>query len=71
VFREISNEILQNKEEAYIFPAVFIRMGNKTDIRDVFNTARDEEYKEFIDKCEDCQHEYRKGNEKGIFLELH
>lgn len=66
-FREISNEILQNNGEAYILRSVFIDTGNKTDIRDVFNSARDEEYKEFIDKCEDCQHEIDKETKKGNF----
>jgi len=66
-FREISNEILRNNGEAYILRSVFISLGNKTDIRDVFNAARDEEYKEFVEKCEDCQHEIEKETKKGNF----
>lgn len=67
VFREISNEILLNNGEAYILRSIFICTGNRTDIRDAFNTARDEEYKEFIDKCEDCQYEIDKETRKENF----
>jgi len=66
-FQNIAEEILQNNGDAYILRSAFISMGNKSDIREMFNKARDEEYKEFIDKCEDCQYEIKKETKKSNF----
>ena len=67
VFTEISNDILQNNGEAYILKAVFINTGNAEDIADAFNKARDEEYKEFLGKCEDFFREIEKETAKENF----
>jgi len=67
VFTEISDDILQNNGEAYIFTATFISMGHTDDIAAIFNKARDEEYKEFLDKCEDFYREIEKETAKWKF----
>lgn len=67
VFTEISGDILQNNGEAYILKAGFISTGNTDDITSIFNRARDEEYKEFLGKCEDFFREIEKETEKRNF----
>jgi len=67
VFTEISGDILQNNGEAYILKASFISTGNTDDITSIFNRARDEEYKEFLGKCEDFFREIEKETEKQNF----
>jgi len=67
IFTEISNDILQNNGEAYILKASFISTGNSDDITAIFNKARDEEYKEFLGKCEDFYREIEKETEKENF----
>lgn len=67
IFNEISSDILQNNGEAYIIKAAFISTGKAGDIADAFNGARDEEYKEFLDKCEDFYREIEKETDKGNF----
>lgn len=67
VFSEISGNILQNNGEAYILKSVFISTSNSVDISSIFNKARDEEYKEFIGKCEDFFREIEKETEKKNF----
>jgi len=67
IFNEISNNILQNNGEAYILKAAFISTGNSEDITDIFNKTRDDEYKEFLGKCEDFFREIEKETEKENF----
>lgn len=67
VFNEISEEILQNNGEAYVLESSFLSTGNATDIRDVFSAARDEEYREFLGKCDDFHHEIEKETAKDNF----
>lgn len=67
LFTVISNQILANSGEAYILKSAFISTGNTDDIVCIFNTARDEEYKEFLNKCEDFVHEIEKETTKGKF----
>lgn len=67
VFTEISEDILQNNGEAYILRANFINTGNAEDINGFFNAARDEEYKEFLGRCEDFFREIEKETEKENF----
>lgn len=67
VFSEISGDILQNNGEAYILKADFINTGNADNITGFFNAARDEEYKEFLGKCEDFFREIEKETEKQNF----
>lgn len=59
-FNEISNEIIQNNGKAYILKASFISIGNSEDIVEAFNKARDDEYKEVLEKCEDFFYEIEK-----------
>ena len=67
VFTEISGDILKNNGEAFIMKSVFIRIGNADNITGFFNKARDEEYKEFLDKCEDFFREIEKETERKNF----
>lgn len=67
VFHEISGYILKNGGEAYILKAEFISTGNSEDIIAFFNAARDEEYKEFLGKCEDFVREIEKETKKENF----
>lgn len=67
LFSDIAGDILQNNGEAYILKAVFISTGNTDDIAAIFNKARDEEYKEFLDKCEDFYREIEKETERENF----
>lgn len=71
-FAELSDEVLQNGGEAYILESSFVSTGNAADIRDVFNAARDEEYREFLEKCDDFLHEIEKetAKEKYDFAEI-
>lgn len=71
-FTEISSDILQNNGEAYILKATFISTGKAGDISDTFNKARDEEYKEFLEKCEDffCEIEKETAKENFSFAEI-
>lgn len=67
VFNEISREIIQNSGNAYIVKADFITAVDSSDIVGLFNKARDEEYEEFLDKCEDFFHEIEKETAKQNF----
>lgn len=67
VFAEISKDILQNNGEAYILKAVFINTGNCEDIPEIFNKARNEEYREFLEKCDDFFREIEKETERKNF----
>lgn len=67
VFADISADILQNSGEAYILGADFISTGNADSITSLFNKARDEEYREFLGKCEDFFREIDKETKKGKF----
>jgi len=67
VFTEISDDILQNNGEAYILKSTFISTGNTKNITEIFNKARDEEYKEFLGKCEDFYREIEKESERENF----
>jgi len=67
VFTEISGDILKNNGEAFIMKSAFISIGNANDITGFFNKARDEEYKEFLDKCEDFFRELGKETERENF----
>jgi DNA-binding transcriptional regulator PaaX len=67
IFNEISNEIKLNNGKAYIVKANFINRVNSVDIVDLFNKARDQEYLEFLDKCDDFFREIEKETEKQNF----
>jgi DNA-binding transcriptional regulator PaaX len=59
-FQEISADIFQNNGTSNIMEAAFISAENTEHVIEVFNQARDEEYSEFIEKCEDFFHEIEK-----------
>ncbi|WP_031420605.1 Chromate resistance protein ChrB [Lachnoclostridium phytofermentans] len=67
IFTEISNEILQNNGDAYILKGVLVSDNGSDNIVELFNKARDEEYKELLDKCEDFFREIEKETEKENF----
>lgn len=59
-FSEISEEITQNKGIAFLLSASFINEINAPDVKELFNSARNEEYNEFLEKCEDFYKEIEK-----------
>lgn len=67
IFNEISNEIIQNNGNAYIVKADFITRASSADVINLFNKARDEEYQELLDKCDDFFREIEKETEKENF----
>jgi hypothetical protein len=67
IFNEISNEITQNNGNAYIVKADFIDTVSSNDVVSMFNKARDEEYKEFLGKCEDFFGEIEKETARENF----
>lgn len=60
LFTDISNDILQNSGEAYLLKAAFIGDKKEEEIIAGFNKARDEEYLEVLEKCEDFFREMEK-----------
>jgi len=66
-FNEISKEIIENSGSAHIANADFINTGSSDDIVNLFNKARDEEYQEFLDKCDDYFREMEKETERKNF----
>lgn len=67
ILTEISKEVVQNNGSAYMLKAVFIGDAGSDDIIGRFNNARDEEYDEFLDKCNDFFREIEKETEKKNF----
>lgn len=63
IFVEISNEVLQNQGSAYIMKTVFINESNEN-IIEFFNNARNDEYKELLEKCQDFFTEIEKETKK-------
>ncbi|AEV28803.1 hypothetical protein SpiGrapes_0978 [Sphaerochaeta pleomorpha str. Grapes] len=59
-FTAISEEITQNKGTAFLLTATFIKEINAPDVIELFNSARNEEYTEFLEKCEDFSDEIEK-----------
>ncbi len=66
-FNEISKEIIENSGSAYIAKADFLNAGSNEDIVNIFNKARDEEYQEFLEKCDDYFREIDKETERKNF----
>jgi len=67
IFNEISKEIIENGGNAYIANADFLSTRNTDDIINLFNKARDEEYQEFLEKCEDFFLEIEKETKRENF----
>lgn len=66
-FQVISNEITEKSGSAYIAYADFINTGSNEEIESLFNKARDDEYKEFLEKCDDFFREIDKETERKNF----
>ncbi|HEX3045802.1 MAG TPA: Chromate resistance protein ChrB [Bacillota bacterium] len=67
IFKEVANEVKGNNGLAFIMKTVFVQDPKDKPIVDYFNNARDEEYKEFLDKCEDFHREIQKEIGKNNF----
>ncbi len=67
VFTGIANEITQNNGTAYILRVRFVGDVGSEDIIGKFNTARNEEYREFLDTCGDFFHEIEKETQRENF----
>ncbi|MEL7565757.1 MAG: Chromate resistance protein ChrB, partial [Dehalobacterium sp.] len=52
---------------AYIVKAAFITQVSSSDVVNLFNSVRDGEYQEFIEKCEDFFREIEKETKKENF----
>ena len=61
----ISGEIESNNGETLLMQCVFFSVKHEQKVISYFNNARDEEYREFIEKCED----YFKELEKELAIE--
>lgn len=66
-YNEISKDILFNGGEAYILRTTFIHGSSSDSIIEVFNKAREEEYKELLEKCENFFSEIEKETAKNNF----
>ncbi|NLI92762.1 MAG: chromate resistance protein ChrB [Peptococcaceae bacterium] len=66
-FEEIAAEVEENNGEAYIMKSYFTREKNIKIVCELFNEARNEEYKEFLGKCEDFFQEIEKETAKMNF----
>lgn len=67
VFNEISIEITQNNGSAYILNANFIAEADTEEIINKFNAVRNEEYQEFLGKCDDFFREIENETKKRNF----
>jgi hypothetical protein len=67
IFKEIVEEVKQNNGLAFIMKTNFLQEQNDKPIIDYFNNARNEEYKEFLDKCDDFHKEIYKEVEKNNY----
>lgn len=63
----IADEIVLNGGEAYVMRAVLVDGNNPDAITKVFCRERDEEYQEFLGKCEDFLYELEKETKKENF----
>ena len=71
LFSEIKDEISQNHGEAFVMKASLEEDGQKA-VEERFNSARDEEYGEFLEQCEDYFKEIDKeiARENFTFAEI-
>lgn len=61
---DIMEEVRQNQGEAYVFRADFLGDQSTEAVIHTFNLARDEEYREVLEKCEDYYKEIDKETKK-------
>lgn len=57
IFKDIAAEVNENSGQAFIMKTEFIQAQTDRPIIDYFNCAREEEYREYLDKCEDFKKE--------------
>ena len=67
LIQDIADEITRNDGEAYIMKAALVNDGSPDAITKVFCRERDEEYREFLGKCEDFSYELHKETKKENF----
>jgi hypothetical protein len=67
IFSGISGEITANGGSAYLANADFLDTGKNGDVVSLFGRARDEEYREFLEKCGDFFREIEKETAKENF----
>lgn len=65
--QDIHDEIVQNRGEAYIMKAALVNDDCPDNITKVFCRERDEEYREFLGKCENFFYELEKETKKENF----
>lgn len=66
-FHEIAKEIKEHDGIVFIAEANFCNEGNSEDIIHLLNKARDDEYQEFLDNCEDYFQEIDRETKKNNF----
>jgi len=59
-YQELSDEISQNNGTSYILKSTFLSDKSTENIIEEFNKARDLEYSEVLEKCDDFFHEIEK-----------
>jgi hypothetical protein len=67
IYKEIEAEVNENSGHAFIMRTMFIQEQNEKSIVNYFNSARNEEYKELLEKCEDFKKEIEKERKKENF----
>ncbi|GKU24128.1 Chromate resistance protein ChrB [Clostridium folliculivorans] len=67
IFNEIAAEVKENYGQSFVMKTDFLLDQSDQPIVDYFNNARDEEYKEFLEKCKDFKQEIQKETEKNNF----
>jgi len=67
IFKEIAKKITQNKGHAYVGEVNFVDEESSEDMVNLFHQARDSEYKEFLEKCQDFFREIEKETAKENF----
>jgi hypothetical protein len=72
IFKEIAKEVNENNGQSFIMKTDFIQEQGDKPIVEFFCEARNEEYKEFLDKCEDFHKEIEKeiGRNNFSFAEI-
>jgi len=67
IFEAIAAEVSRNNGEVYIFQAQVINQSSPEELSAVFNRARDEEYRELLEKCADFSREIAKETDRENF----
>lgn len=67
VFRDIVDEVKKNNGLAFVMKADFLQEKEDKPVTEYFNITRDEEYKEFLEKCSDFHKEIQKEIERDNY----